>query len=264
MAHTSVSFRIERVLEQDEHRALLADIKKAVFGFDVESIAIDSVGIKHTVEIKQDDLYSSHSMYDDDNEYDVRYCEHGRYNLSTKDAEDPFESQDGVELDGHWLTRDQFEYAIDMLTEFEDSKDIVDELTTYWRQEWEERKVLRDDIALILPIYLYDHSGLTVSHGSFSCQWDSGQVGWHYMTKKAMESFPSKKDAEKFLEARLEEWDHVLQGNVWYFDITDEEGDSVESCGGFIGDDLEDMGMLEHIPEELHDAAREAWEERFS
>jgi hypothetical protein len=30
---------------------------------------------------------------------------------------------------------------------------------------------------VILPLYLYDHSGITMSCGPFSCPWDSGQVG---------------------------------------------------------------------------------------
>ena len=31
---------------------------------------------------------------------------------------------------------------------------------------------------LELPLYLYDHSGLTIATTPFSCPWDSGQVGW--------------------------------------------------------------------------------------
>ena len=34
------------------------------------------------------------------------------------------------------------------------------------------------DKYVILPLYLYDHSGITISTGPFSCPWDSGQVGW--------------------------------------------------------------------------------------
>ncbi len=37
---------------------------------------------------------------------------------------------------------------------------------------------------VILPLYLYDHSGITMSTGAFSCRWDSGQVGWIYAEKK--------------------------------------------------------------------------------
>ena len=37
---------------------------------------------------------------------------------------------------------------------------------------------------VILPLYLYDHGGITMSTGAFSCSWDSGQVGWIYAEKK--------------------------------------------------------------------------------
>ena len=33
---------------------------------------------------------------------------------------------------------------------------------------------------VILSLYLYDHSGITMNTTGFSCPWDSGQVGWIY------------------------------------------------------------------------------------
>jgi hypothetical protein len=40
-----------------------------------------------------------------------------------------------------------------------------------------------DGVLAVLPLYLYDHSGITISTGAFSCIWDSGQVGWAYITR---------------------------------------------------------------------------------
>ena len=37
---------------------------------------------------------------------------------------------------------------------------------------------------LILPVYMYEHSGIALSTGSFSDNWDSGQVGWIYTSHK--------------------------------------------------------------------------------
>jgi predicted Fe-S protein YdhL (DUF1289 family) len=43
---------------------------------------------------------------------------------------------------------------------------------------------------IILPLYLYDHSGITMSTTPFSCPWDSGQVGWMFVTlEKVHERF---------------------------------------------------------------------------
>ena len=36
---------------------------------------------------------------------------------------------------------------------------------------------------VILPIYMYDHSGITVSTSPFSCPWDSGRLGLIFMSK---------------------------------------------------------------------------------
>jgi len=36
---------------------------------------------------------------------------------------------------------------------------------------------------IYLPRFLYDHSGITMSTGPFSCPWDSGQVGFIYATR---------------------------------------------------------------------------------
>jgi hypothetical protein len=38
------------------------------------------------------------------------------------------------------------------------------------------------DNGIYLPLYLYDHSGITMSYKPFGCRWDSGQVGFIYMT----------------------------------------------------------------------------------
>jgi hypothetical protein len=47
---------------------------------------------------------------------------------------------------------------------------------------------------VILPLYLYDHGGITISCSPFSCPWDSGQVGWIYadydMIKNTAQSRP--------------------------------------------------------------------------
>ena len=37
---------------------------------------------------------------------------------------------------------------------------------------------------VILPLYLFDHSGISISTGSFHDPWDSGQVGFIYASKE--------------------------------------------------------------------------------
>jgi hypothetical protein len=106
-------------------------------------------------------------------------------------------------------------------------------------------RFLREYIAL--PIYLYDHSGQTVSTRPFSCQWDSGllgiiavpiedvkkEYGWKILTKKR------RTRIEQHLQDEVETYDNYLTGEVYRFEITpaDDTDDVIESCGGFYGED---------------------------
>ena len=102
--------------------------------------------------------------------------------------------------------------------------------------------------ALVLPLGLIDHSGISmyIGSGAHSCDpggWDSGQVGFVYVTKEKARAEYGKRLTKKRL-ARLEEcvrgevktYDDYLTGNVWGFVVEDEDGDTVDSCWGFVGD----------------------------
>jgi len=39
---------------------------------------------------------------------------------------------------------------------------------------------------LILPVYMYDHGGIDLSTSGFSCRWDSRQIGFIYISRKAV------------------------------------------------------------------------------
>ena len=95
------------------------------------------------------------------------------------------------------------------------------------------------------PLYLYDHSGITISTAPFSCRWDSGQVGWIYVERdKFLKEFGFKKMTKKAKE-RLEElfvgetkvYDDYLTGNVYGFVVEEPESETcVDSCWGFFGE----------------------------
>ena len=115
-----------------------------------------------------------------------------------------------------------------------------------------------DKIAVILPLYLYDHSGITMSTGPFSCPWDSGQVGFIYADilkehdEKAWTARVREK-AEKILRSEVKEYDQFIRGDVYgyivesrvppaapeygYDDDSDDDSawEEVESCWGMFG-----------------------------
>jgi len=118
-------------------------------------------------------------------------------------------------------------------------------------QGWEDmnKHLVKDlDAVVILPLYLYDHSGITISTSPFSCGWDSGQVGLIYMDKKTLLSEApgkpkiltkqAKEWALKYLERDVEIYDQYITGEVYRYEITDDEGEVVESCGGMYGEEF--------------------------
>ena len=52
-----------------------------------------------------------------------------------------------------------------------------------------------------LPLYLYDHSGLTINTTGFSCPWDSGQVGYIYVTYEKLRSYFKSTPREIMVQA---------------------------------------------------------------
>ena len=42
------------------------------------------------------------------------------------------------------------------------------------------------DLAVCLPIYMYEHSGIALSTKPFSCRWDSGQIGFIFVSKEKL------------------------------------------------------------------------------
>lgn len=120
--------------------------------------------------------------------------------------------------------------------------------------EWMER--IEDEIAVILPLYLYDHSGLwmSTSDGSwpFNCRWDAGQAGWIYATKEAVrKNFMIKRISKKtlavaiaVLRGEVETYNQYLSGEVFGYAVRDAAGDILDGCSGFYGYEFEESGLL--------------------
>lgn len=125
---------------------------------------------------------------------------------------------------------------------------------------------------VILPLHLYDHSGITMSTGQFRCPWDSGQVGWIVCDDETIQrEFDGDRDkAEKVLEIEVAIYDDYLTGNVYGFIVEetnefDEDGEPVwdgcnelDSCWGFYGDDVHTNGIAENLDADLVDLAASA------
>lgn len=108
-----------------------------------------------------------------------------------------------------------------------------------------------DDI-VYLPIYLYDHSGISIKTTPFSCKWDSGMVGYIYVKKeKARKEFSckrisqkKKKEIEDILKSEIDIYNEYIMGNIYGYSIKYKDGE-IDECCGFIGDSPKDNGMYD-------------------
>lgn len=110
---------------------------------------------------------------------------------------------------------------------------------------WDEFKsqLIKDhNVAVIIPIYMYDHSGITISTTPFSYPWDSGQIGFIFVSKvDALKEYGGSKLTKKLKEklthnliGEVEAYDQYLTGDVYGYQITLNE-EELESCWGYYG-----------------------------
>lgn len=115
----------------------------------------------------------------------------------------------------------------------------------------------------MLPLYLYDHSGITMSTRPFNCNWDSGQVGYIFVSKnKVKKEGIDETKVLDYLKGEVETYDQYLTGDVWGYRIYEIETCSlghehktlVDSCWGFFGEEYaeqEGKSLLEHYEKDL-------------
>ena len=99
------------------------------------------------------------------------------------------------------------------------------------------------DIAIDIPVYIYSHSGDTISVKPFSCPWDSWRAGSIVATRQdILKAFNKKRLSKKMLEQvrkvlewEVETYDMYLRGEVYSLDIY-YKGEQQESCHNIYGE----------------------------
>ena len=125
--------------------------------------------------------------------------------------------------------------------------------------EFQEWVTTNKEIAKYFPIYLYDHSGLTIRTYPFECRWDSGLLGYIYVTKERVRKeygvkriSPQLLDkVSKVLLAEIEEMDYYLRGEVYCIDLEEDEEVIDSICGIYGYDNLKDY-LNNELPQEFH------------
>lgn len=91
----------------------------------------------------------------------------------------------------------------------------------------------------IFPLEAYIHSGVTLAlsgEGNFpDRKWDVSQLGMVFAAKS---EWRMNKSAHRAAFSLIETWNQYLSGDVWYWEILDDEnGEVLESCGGCFGEE---------------------------
>jgi len=172
--------------------------------------------------VRDDDPQNPRRDYD---QFGVMACFHKRYDLGDE---------------GHGIRSEDFDGWDEM------KQHIWDEL----------------DAAVVLPMYMYGHSGITVNTTGFSCPWDSGQIGFIFITNKQLaeeypkaqvESGEALEIAKRLLIGEVETYDNYLTGACYGYRVIDEDGEETDSCWGFIGDDHKTNGIMDNVQSYLDD-----------
>jgi len=148
--------------------------------------------------------------------------------LPDEDMENPFDWIDQCGEIAHWHPHHRFGSKNEIKLP-RDKESIQDWLST-------------QDQDLVIPLYLYEHSGMTIRTGPFGDPWDSGQVGFIFTTRdrylSMVEDPPRrywKAHARKLMQSEVETLDQWLTGDCWGYVIEDQDGSHIDSCWGFYG-----------------------------
>ncbi len=103
---------------------------------------------------------------------------------------------------------------------------------------------------IIQPVYMYDHSGLTIRMGTGfvdidAAGWDWGQIGFVFLTPKnacellGVKRIRTAKQRQRLLEfvaQEIETYNDYLAGECYGY-VIEKDDVEVESCWGFLGRD---------------------------
>ncbi len=131
---------------------------------------------------------------------------------------------------------------------------------------------------VILPLYLFDHSGITMSTTSEqfracdSMAWDWGQVGFIFVSRAKINKEygdhggRTDEQIEEYLCNEVKVYDQYLTGDICGFIMRDKPcetcdgpGEEMEDSGfwGFFGSDPIENGIVDHLDEKYREELKE-------
>ena len=216
--------------------------------YDGDKVTLDINGVTHEL-----------SFYSDNDSEDPRnweplatmLCWHRQYNLGDKNVYENIHSALYDLCTTHGLDAATICQYQDENTPMQRDRRIIEDL--------------KDHICIKF-LYLYDHSGITISTNDFRDPWDSGIVGIIYLDKETtIKEMVNADDinwyeiASSIIDEEVKTYDQWLTGDVYGYSLdkvvtcaccNQEVRENVDSMSGFYGNDILSNGMLEYLPEE--------------
>lgn len=174
---------------------------------------------------------------------------HRRYNLGDeqpKEGVEKWRENLAIELGGEEVYDKMVDIDEDADIGIREAKEKINDIIV---------ETLEDKI-VELPVYIYDHSGITINTSGYSSPWDSGQLGYIYATfedakewfksrMKEGESIKSRKWFDRIIEvlqAEIKTYDQYICNDVYCIAIYKKE--KCSECGQVKYDMLECLGGL--------------------
>lgn len=95
---------------------------------------------------------------------------------------------------------------------------------------------------IVKQVGMYDHSGVSfyLTDGGHPCRWDSGTCGLLVATEEKLTEWGiadyTDDEIVEQMRAEIDYYSAWAAGEVYFVEVADCNGDTVESLGGFIGD----------------------------
>ena len=216
--------------------------------------------MKYVFKVDTDDFAESPRKIFDN--MSTMVCWHNRYTLGDEEFSSDYASS-SIEAFAEYID-DKYSLGI-----------IDDYLLSEYKRVW---KWIRANI-VCKPLYLYDHSGITMSVGSidiskkgevdignpFSCHWDSGCVGFAYVARdRALSEYGGniftkkiKDNCSSIIDEEVKKYDYYLVGDVFClgvaevedeFDLNDIDVDNLDfdMCCGYYGREYLNDAIIDH------------------
>lgn len=116
-----------------------------------------------------------------------------------------------------------------------------------------------------VPVYIYEHGNICLSTTPFSCPFDSYQIGEILVFKdKIKEEFSVKRFTKKVTEELTEKialvienevsiYSDFLSGDVYGFQVIEDDESVSDSCYGFYGSDFKNNGIKDQLSPEMQE-----------